>query len=220
MVILYTSDHGKFINLKNITLEEMDAKNIKKNVYVNLTNKCPCACTFCLRKTKEMTESNNLWLKREPTVEEVIAEFESIDLPAFDEVIFCGFGEPSERIDDIIEIAKYIKKRCPEMPTRINTNGLSDLVNKKPTAPLLKGLLDTVSISLNAPNAEEFLEITQNIFGIESYEAMKKFALECKKYVPNVVFTVVDCIGEEEIKKSQAVCDELGIKLRVRPFEE
>lgn len=220
MVILYTSDHGKFINLKNITLEEMDAKNIKKNVYVNLTNKCPCACTFCLRKTKEMTESNNLWLKREPTVEEVIAEFESIDLPAFDEVIFCGFGEPSERIDDIIEIAKYIKKICPEMPTRINTNGLSDLVNKKPTAPLLKGLIDTVSISLNAPNAEEFLEITQNIFGIESYEAMKKFALECKKYVPNVVFTVVDCIGEEEIKKSQAVCDELGIKLRVRPFEE
>lgn len=220
MVILYTSDHGKFINLKNITLEEMDTKNIKKNVYVNLTNKCPCACTFCLRKTKEMTESNNLWLKREPTIDEVIAEFESIDLSAFDEVIFCGFGEPSERIDAILEIAKYIKKRYPEMPTRINTNGLSDLVNKKPTAPLLKGLIDTVSISLNAPNAEEFLEITQNIFGIESYEAMKKFALECKKYVPNVVFTVVDCIGEEEIKKSQAVCDELGIKLRVRPFEE
>lgn len=220
MVILYTSDHGNYISLKNITVEEMDKKNIKKNVYVNLTNKCPCACTFCLRKTKEMAESNSLWLKTEPTVSEVIAEFESIDLPKFDEVIFCGFGEPTERIDDILEIAKYIKKRCPKMPTRINTNGLSDLINKKQTAPLLKGLLDTVSISLNAPNAEEFLQITQNKFGIQSYEAMKKFAVECKDYVPNVVFTVVDCIGEEEIKKSQAVCDELGIKLRVRPFEE
>lgn len=220
MVILYTADHGKFVSLKNITLEEMDAKNIKKNVYVNLTNKCPCACTFCLRKTKKMAESNSLWLKREPSISEVIEEFESIDLPKFDEVIFCGFGEPSERIDDIVEIAKYIKKRCPEMPTRINTNGLSDLVNNKPTAPLLKGVIDTVSISLNAPNAEEFLEVTQNKFGIKSYDAMKKFALECKKYVPHVVFTVVDCIGEEEIKKSQEVCDKLGIKLRVRPFEE
>lgn len=220
MVILYTAANGKFISLKNITLEEMEAKNIKKNVYVNLTNKCPCACTFCLRKTKEMLESNSLWLKREPSVSEVIKEFESIDLPKFDEVIFCGFGEPSERIDDIVEIAKYIKGRCPDMPTRINTNGLSDLVNNKPTAHLLKGIMDTVSISLNAPNAEEFLEITQNKFGIDSYEAMKKFALDCKNYVPNVVFTVVDCIGEEKIKQSQAVCDELGIKLRVRAFEE
>ncbi|SFU83707.1 radical SAM enzyme, TIGR04100 family [Clostridium sp. DSM 8431] len=220
MVILYTADNGKFISLKNITLEEMEAKNIKKNVYVNLTNKCPCACTFCLRKTKEMLESNSLWLKREPTISEVIEEFESIDLPKFDEVIFCGFGEPSERIYDIVKIAKYIKERCPNMPTRINTNGLSDLVNNKPTAHILKGLIDTVSISLNAPNADEFLEITQNKFGIKSYEAMKKFALACKNYVPNVVFTVVDCIGEEKIKESQAVCDELGIKLRVRAFEE
>lgn len=219
MVILYTYDKGNYINLKNITLEEMDARNIKRNIYVNLTNKCPCACTFCLRKTKKMAETNSLWLEREPEVSEVIAEFEALDLNEFNEVIFCGFGEPTERIYDIVKIAEYIKNRRPEILTRINTNGLSDLMYKTATAHLFKGLMDTVSISLNAPNAEEFLEITQSKFGIESFEAMKKFALDCKNYVPNVVLTVVDCIGEEEIKKSQAVCDELGIPLRIRAFE-
>ena len=219
MVILYTSDKGNFISLKNITIDEMEARGIKKNIYVNLTNRCPCACTFCLRTTKKMAETNSLWLQKEPTIEEVIAEFESIDISLYDEIIFCGFGEPTERLDAIIEISKYIKKRNSNMPTRINTNGLGDLINKKEIEPLLKDLIDTVSISLNAPTAEEFYEITKNKFGIESYEAMKKFAVSCKSYIPNVVFTVVDCIGEDDIKTSQKVCDDLGIKLRVRPFE-
>ena len=219
MVILYTSDKGNFISLKNITIDEMEARGIKKNIYVNLTNRCPCACTFCLRTTKKMAETNSLWLQKEPTIEEVIAEFESIDISLYDEIIFCGFGEPTERLDAIIEISKYIKKRNSNMPTRINTNGLGDLSNKKEIAPLLKDLIDTVSISLNAPTAEEFYEITKNKFGIESYEAMKQFAVSCKSYIPNVVFTVVDCISKEDIKASQKVCDDLGITLRIRPFE-
>ena len=111
MVILYTSDNGNFISLKNITIDEMEARGIKKNIYVNLTNRCPCACTFCLRTTKKMAETNSLWLQKEPTIEEVIAEFESIDISLYDEIIFCGFGEPTERLDAIIEISKYIKKR-------------------------------------------------------------------------------------------------------------
>ena len=96
---------------------------------------------------------------------------------------------------------------------------MGDLINKKEIAPLLKDLIDTVSISLNAPTAEEFYEITKNKFGIESYEAMKQFAVSCKSYIPNVVFTVVDCISKEDIKASQKVCDDLGITLRIRPFE-
>ena len=100
-----------------------------------------------------------------------------------------------------------------------NFSEIEDLINKKEVAPLLKGLIDTVSISLNAPTAKKFYEITKSKFGIESYDAMKKFAVSCKSYIPNVVFTVVDCIGEEDIKASQKICDDLGIKLRVRPFE-
>lgn len=212
MVILYTLQNGDFINLKDIKIIK------KEKVYVNLTNKCPCACTFCLRDTKEMVETNSLWLKREPSAQEIIGEFEKYDLDQFNEVIFCGYGEPTIRLYDIIEIAKYLKRRT-NIPLRINTNGLADLIHKKDTAPLLEGLIDTVSISLNASNAEEYLRITRNKFGLESFDAMLKYAINCKKYVPKVVFTVVDCIGEEEIKACQKVCDNIGIPLRVRPFE-
>ncbi|MDY4077569.1 MAG: TIGR04100 family radical SAM protein [Clostridium sp.] len=219
MVILYTYKDGVYYNLNNISLEEMNEKGIKNNIYVNLTNRCPCSCTFCLRQTKEMTEQNSLWLKREPSVDEVIAEFEKLDIFKYNEVIFCGFGEPTERLDDVILIAKYLKKRRAEILIRINSNGLSDLVNKKETAPLFKGLVDTMSISLNASNAEEYYRLTRSKFGIKSYEEMQKFAVSCKKYIPNVVFTVVDCIGEDEIKACQKVCDNLGVTLRVRAFE-
>lgn len=217
MVILYIYNNGNYINLRDV---DMDKKELNhKNIYVNMTNKCPCACTFCLRNTKEMAESNSLWLDREPTVKEIIGEFEKYDLSQFNEVIFCGFGEPLTRINDLLEVAKYLKNRSSNTPIRVNTNGLADLMHKKKTAPLLKGLIDTVSISLNASNAEEYFKITRNKFGIESYDAMLKYAVSCKEYVPNVVMTVVDCIGQEEIDACQAVCDTIGVPLRVRPFE-
>jgi radical SAM enzyme, TIGR04100 family len=216
MVILYTYNNGDYINLKDV--DTIKKESGRENIYVNLTNKCPCSCTFCLRNTKEMAESNSLWLKEEPTVEEVIAEFEKYDLTKFNEIIFCGFGEPLTRVDDLLEVARYLKNRSNN-PIRINTNGLADLIHEKETAPLLKGLIDTVSISLNASNAEEYFKLTRSKFGIESYDAMLKYAVSCKEYVPNVVLTVVDCIGQEEIDACQAVCDNIGIPLRVRVFE-
>ncbi|MCB2294370.1 TIGR04100 family radical SAM protein [Clostridium algoriphilum] len=217
MVILYTYNNGVYINLKDVDITKKESNH--KNIYVNLTNNCPCSCTFCLRNTKEMAKSNSLWLDTEPTVQEVIEEFEKYDLTQFNEIIFCGFGEPLTRLDDLLKVAKYLKNRSSNNPIRINTNGLADLVNKKETAALLKDLINTVSISLNASNAEEYLTLTRSKFGIESYDAMLKFAVSCKEYVPNVVMTVVDCIGQEEIDACQAVCDTIGVPLRVRPFE-
>jgi radical SAM enzyme, TIGR04100 family len=217
MLILYTAKNGIYTDLKDSYTNEKEL--IRKNIYVNLTNSCPCACTFCLRNTKELDESNNLWLDREPTVQEIIKEFQKYDLTQFNEVIFCGFGEPLVRIEDLLEVAKYLKNRSSNTLIRINTNGLADLVHGKETAPLLKGLIDTVSISLNSSNAEEYFKLTRSKFGIESYDAMLKFAVSCKEYVPNIVMTVVDCIGQEEIDACQAICDRIGVALRVRPFE-
>lgn len=217
MLILYTAKNGIYTDLKDSYSN--DKELINKNIYVNITNRCPCACTFCLRNTKELDESNNLWLDREPTVQEIVAEFEKYDLIKFNEIIFCGFGEPLVRLEDLLEVAKYLKNRNGNIKIRVNTNGLADLVHGKETAPLLKGLIDTVSISLNASNAEEYLNLTRSKFGIESYDAMLKFAVGCKEYVPNVVLTVVDCIGKEEIDTCQAICDRIGVTLRVRPFE-
>ena len=190
------------------------------NLYVNLTNKCPCACTFCLRQTRdEMNHSGSLWLEREPDVEEVKAEFDKFDMQKYKEVVFCGFGEPTERLEDLLEIAAFVKDKFNK-PIRINTNGLSDLIWQKDTAPMYKGLVDTVSISLNTPNKERYYELTRSKFGIDSFDAMLNFAGNVSKYVPHVVLsTVATTLTEEEEKQCAQICERLGVTYRIRPWE-
>ena len=160
---------------------------VHSGLYVNMTNKCPCACVFCLRQTRdEMDESGSLWLEREPTVDEVSAEFDKFDMKKYTELVFCGFGEPTERLDDLLKVAAHVKKTYPDLPIRINTNGLSDLIYGKDTAPMFERLIDTVSISLNTPDKERYYELTRSKFGIDSFDAMLKFAGNVKKYVKKV----------------------------------
>ena len=163
--------------------------------------------------------SDSLWLEREPTVKEVCDSIDTWDLNKYNEVVFCGYGEPTERLDDLLEVAKYIKSKS-DIKIRINTNGLADLIWNEPTAPKLQGLIDTVSISLNATNKEEYLKIVRPKFGIESYEAMLKFTKECTKYVPSVVMTVVDIVvSKEEQEICRKICESVGATLRIRPYE-
>ena len=194
---------------------------VHNNLYVNLTNKCPCACTFCLRQTRDhMEDSGVLWLEKEPTVDEVIADFANFNMDDYDEVVFCGFGEPTERIDVLLEVAAYVKKTYNK-PTRINTTGLGNLVNGRDITPELKGLIDTVSISLNTPNKERYYELTRSKFGIGSFDAMIDFAKEAVKYVSHVVMTTVaTTITKEEEAECQRICDNIGVKYRIRPFED
>lgn len=191
------------------------------NLYVNLTNRCPCSCTFCLRQTRdEMNHSGSLWLEREPGVEEVKAEFDKFDMQKYKEVVFCGFGEPTERLEDLLEIAAFVKDKFNK-PIRINTNGLSDLIWQKDTAPMYKGLVDTVSISLNTPNKERYYELTRSKFGIDSFDAMLNFAGNVSKYVPHVVLsTVATTLTEEEEKQCAQICKKLGVTYRIRPWED
>lgn len=191
-------------------------------LYINLTNRCPCACTFCLRQTMDhMGDSGALWLEHEPSYEEITAAIDSRDLTRYTEVVFCGFGEPTERLDMLLQTAKYIKQKCPGMKTRINTNGLGDLVYGEPIAEKLKGLIDVVSISLNTPNAEEYLKLTRSKFGAQSFDAMLKFAESCVKTVPEVVMTTVETtITHEEEEQCRAICEKIGARYRIRPWEE
>ena len=193
---------------------------VKNGIYVNMTNRCPCACTFCLRKNGEgVYGSDPLWLDREPTVEEVCRDVDKWELSEYSEVVFCGYGEPTERLDDILAVAKYIKSKS-NIKIRINTNGLSDLIHGEPTAKRLAGLIDSVSVSLNATNKDDYLKVVRPKFGIESYDAMLAFTKDATKYVPEVVMTVVDVVtSKEEQDKSLAICDSLGAKLRIRPYE-
>ena len=214
MVILYTLYNNSYIDIKELD----DLKGV--TCYVNSTNRCSCACTFCLRNTKEMLASNSLWLEQEPTVEMIIDEFKKYDLNDFNEVVFCGFGEPLMRHDDLMKVAKYLKETRKDLQIRINTNGLSSIVLKRDITPDFKGLIDTVSISLNAPSKEEYYQLTRSKYGIDSFDYMLDFTLKTKQYVENVVLTVVDIIGDEKIAKCQKIADDLGVSLRVRPFEE
>ena len=103
---------------------------VTTGLYVNITNRCPCACTFCVRNKKDhVFESDSLWLEKEPTVQEICDSLDSWDLAKYEEVVFCGFGEPTERLYDLLEVAKYIKSKS-DIKIRINTNGLADLIWK------------------------------------------------------------------------------------------
>ena len=194
---------------------------VHNNLYVNLTNKCPCACTFCLRQNMDhVGESKSLWLEREPSAEEVIAEFAKFDMSRFNEVVFCGFGEPTEAFEVLKKVAAFVKETY-HMPIRLNTNGLGNLVNGRDITPEMEGLIDTVSISLNTPNANRYHELVRSKFGDKSFDAMLDFARSSTKYVSNVVMTTVDTtITKEEEEECRRICDSIGAKYRIRPWED
>ncbi|MBQ8698426.1 MAG: TatD family nuclease-associated radical SAM protein [Schwartzia sp.] len=192
----------------------------KRGVYVNLTNQCTCACTFCLRSLKDMAEDHSLWLAREPSEAEVRAELSALPWELVSEIVFCGFGEPTMRLETLTNLLRWLRAEHMGIPTRLNTNGLSDLFHGRDTAPDFDGLLDVVSISLNASNAERYLELTRSRFGLPSFEAMLAFAERAKAYVPDVVLTVVDHVEDDgEIARCRAICEARGLRLRVRPYE-
>ena len=194
---------------------------VHDNLYVNLTNRCPYSCTFCLRQTMDrIGESDRLWLEREPSAQEVIAEFDKFNMDDYNEVVFCGFGEPTEAFEVLKEVAAYVKKKYNK-PIRINTNGVGNLINKRDIVPELKGIVDTVSISLNDPDKKKYAELVRSKFGEDSFDEMLSFAKECTKYVPNVVMTTVDTtISHEQEEQCRKICDEIGAKYRIRPWEE
>lgn len=190
----------------------------KDNVYLNITNKCPCACTFCIRSQKNAIGSaDNLWLEHNPDFEEVKNAIDNFDFTGYNEVIFCGYGEPTNAFDLLIKVAQYIRNKM-NIKIRVNTNGLGSLINERDISQELCQNVDAVSISLNCSNEEEYNKVVRPKFGIKSYSAMLDFAKNCKKYTDDVMLSVVDVIGEEEIAKCQSIADDLGIKLRVRKF--
>ena len=189
-----------------------------RGLYVNLTNKCPCRCTFCIRaNTDSVGSADNLWFEHEPGLEQIMEAFRQVKLEEYDELIFCGYGEPTCALDNLLAVCRYVRS-VSRIPIRLNTNGLADLINKKKTAPLLNGLVDTVSVSLNAPDAAKYNALVQPSFGERSFEAMLQYARDCKKEVPQVVFSVVDVMPKEDIEACRRLADREGIPLRVRTY--
>ena len=141
-----------------------------EKLYVNLTNACPCRCTFCIRQNGDgVGSADSLWFERDPSLNEVLDAFGEIRLEEYEELIFCGYGEPTCALENLLAVCRYVR-RISTIPIRLNTNGLADLIWKKETAPLLKGLVDTVSISLNAPDAQKYAAVVRPSFGEQAFD--------------------------------------------------
>ena len=136
---------------------------------------------------------------------------------SYNEIVFCGYGEPTCAYDNLIAAAKYMKEKHPEVLLRVNTNGLGELFNKKPIAEEMAKYIDAVSISLNAPTAERYQEVTQPCFE-NAFPDMLAFTEKTKKLFSSVQFSVVSIISQEEIDASQKLADEMGIPLKVRIY--
>lgn len=189
------------------------AYSLRRSLYLNLTNDCTNHCYFCLRKRDYSFGGYNLHLDEEPTLEMLMERLENLE--KYDEVVFCGLGEPTMRLDILLQVARHLKNRG--MRVRLNTNGLGCLVQGRDIVKDLAACIDAVSISLNAPNAEAY-EKMSHPDKKGSFEAMIDFARKCKKVIPEVSFTVVGAPGVD-IDACRILAEEtLQIPLRVREY--
>ena len=195
---------------------------VGEGLYINMTNRCSNRCTFCIRNNGDGAYgSESLWLLREPCLEEVLESVFSRDLSKYTEVVFCGYGEPTYRLEDVRKVALAIKDKYPNMPIRINTNGQSDLILDFDTAPLFRDAFDVVSISLNASNSEKYVDICQPVFKNRAFNAIIEFAKNVKLYVQKVQFSVVrQTLTEKELSECEEIAKSSGVYLYVRDYIE
>ncbi len=185
---------------------------LKENLYINLTNRCTARCVFCPRVSRPVIEEYNLRLSYEPSVEDVIG---AIGDPAgYKEVVFCGFGEPTLRLHELLEIAEWLKSQGAKV--RLNTNGHGNLIHHRSIVPELAGKIDAVSISLNAPDAAAYYRIVRPDFGPQTYQAVKEFIQECRQKLPEVQVTMVDIASLDILQCEKVAEQELHTPLKVR----
>lgn len=188
---------------------------IDNTLYLNITNKCSNACTFCVANDNDTLAGYNLRFDAEPTPEEIFKALEGLDFNSYEEIVFCGFGEPTESLMMILYISAYIKEQS-STPIRLNTNGAGDLINQTDVPELLKGLIDKVSISLNAPNSLKYIDLCNPTFGEAAYIAVLNFAVNCKNSIKEVTFTVLDNLSAEEIEECRKIAEKLKVGFKVR----
>ena len=198
---------------------------IDESLYLNITNRCTNACVFCIRnKAREFQGKHQLWLEHEPETDEIMQAIG--DPNQYKEIVFCGYGEPLIRLATVIEVSRALKKVFKPHPgdgltrIRVNTNGHANLFYQRNVLPELKGLVDRMSISLNAHTDETYGAICNSFFGVAAFPAVVAFILEAKKYIPEVEASAVALPLMVDIEKTQKLAESLGVKFRSRPYYE
>lgn len=187
---------------------------IDKNIYINLTNRCSNNCDFCIRNTNDGISGYHLWLDTDPTAEQVIAELDKMTLGDYEQVVFCGFGEPIYAYEVIKQVANYAHEKG--LTTRINTNGQAKLILGRDITSEIGSYIDIINVSLNATDATKYDDICHSEFGTAAYDELLTFAKGCKASAKQVILSIVDSIGAEEIAKSKVIAESIGVTLRVR----
>ena len=186
-------------------------------VYMNITNKCDCSCKFCIRSHRDQVgEADNLWFQKEPTLEEIKDAIDAFDFSDYEEVVYCGYGEPTCALENLLATASYAKEKY-NIKIRLNTNGLANLYHKRNVVPELAKVIDNVSISLNAATAEKYQEITRPQFE-NAYPALLEFAELAQESFKHTQLSIVDVLSKEEIAACQKIADDRGIYLKIRKF--
>ena len=188
-----------------------------KQVYANITNKCDCSCQFCIRSHKDSVgEAENLWFQKDPTLEEIKQAIDEFDFEGYEELVYCGYGEPTCALENLLASAAYVKEKH-NIKIRLNTNGLANLYHKRNIIPELAKVVDHVSISLNAPTAEKYQEVTRPQFE-NAFPALLEFAELSKDAFAHTQLSIVDVLPKEEIEACQKLADERGVYLKIRKF--
>ncbi len=220
---LSSSDIERITTLNASTLFSLDIVNpesvitykIRKSLYVNVTNRCSNNCVFCHRRELPVVKGHLLRLGSEPESREIIGEIG--DPKLYDEIVFCGYGEPLIRLCTVIEAARYVKEKGGRV--RINTNGQANLIHKRNILPDLEGIVDRISVSLNAHNASLYEKLCPSQFGPQAYEEIIRFTSQAKKYIPDVTMTAVT-VDEVDIEKCREIAESIGVNFRIREYND
>lgn len=196
-----------------ISEEAAIAYQIRDILYLNITNRCTNACSFCVKFRSDFVKGHRLRLGHEPTEDDIIRAIG--DPSRYSEVVFCGYGEPLQRIDTVKHVAKWIKEHNGRV--RVNTNGHANLIHKRDVLPELKGLIDSVSVSLDAQDEATYNTLCKPVYK-DAFREVIRFIREAKEHIPDVQATVVDLEGVD-LDKCRELTEGLGVKLRIRKLD-
>ncbi|MDP8299872.1 MAG: YchF/TatD family DNA exonuclease [Candidatus Tantalella remota] len=188
------------------------AYKIRDSLYLNITHRCTNRCTFCAREVSDYVKGHNLKLDKEPSYDDLVT---AIGEPTdYDEIVFCGFGEPTVRFDVLKKVASYVKSKGGKV--RLTTNGEGDLINRREIATEMKGLVDRVSVSLNSAEPDAYAHLCRSVFGKAAHESILDFIRTCVGQGIKVEVTCLDMIGEDGVRKCRRLAEEFGASFRLR----
>ena len=210
-----TLNAEELFGLRNSEDKAQIAYPIRKSLYLNITNRCSNQCSFCAKFSSYTVKGHYLRLRQEPAFADIIAAIGPDPEDKYDEIVFCGFGEPLIRLDVVKQVGMHLKRRGCKI--RIDTDGLANLVHGRNVLPELQ-FVDCVSVSLNAPDSQTYQKLIKTPFGDNAYPAILFFIREAKKHIPKVIASAVSVPGLDIEACRKVAEDDLGVRFRVREY--